>query len=51
MSYSFIRNIKWLGVLAAACSAIAAVAAGDTPTAVGIIGASLSSAGIFSQPR
>lgn len=50
MSDSRIRSIKWLGVLAAVASSIAAIIAGDIPTAVGIIGASLSSAGILSQP-
>lgn len=47
MSQSRIRNIKWLGILAAAASAAAAGAAGDITTALGIIGASLSSAGVF----
>lgn len=47
MSNSRIRNIKWLGIIAATCSAVAAAAAGDVPTAVGIIGAALSSAGVL----
>lgn len=50
MSTSRIRNIKWLGILAAICSALAAGAAGDYPTAVGIVGAALSSAGVFGAP-
>lgn len=49
MSSSRIRSIKWLGILAAVCSAVAAGAAGDLPTAIGIIGAALSSAGVL-QP-
>lgn len=49
MSSSRIRNIKWLGILSALASAIAAGASGDIATAVGIIGASLSSAGLFTQ--
>lgn len=49
MSPSRVLNIKWLGILAAVCSAAAAIAAGDVPTAVGIIGASLSSAGVLAS--
>lgn len=47
MSQSRIRNIKWLGAFAAVASAIAAGAAGDVNTALGIIGAALSSAGVL----
>lgn len=50
MSASRIRNIKWLGILAAISSALAAGAAGDYSTALGIVGAALSSAGIFGAP-
>lgn len=50
MSSSRIRNIKWLGLLAAICSAVATGAAGDIPQAVGIIGAALASAGVLSPP-
>lgn len=49
MSNSCVRNIKWLGILAAFASSIAACAAGDVVTGLGIIGAALSSAGIL-QP-
>lgn len=48
MSHSRIRNIKLLGIIAAIASSVAAIAAGDIPTAVGIIGAALSSAGVLS---
>lgn len=51
MSTSRVRFIKWLGIFAAVCSAVAAVAAGDIPTAVGIIGASLSSAGVLAPDQ
>lgn len=48
MSHSRIRNIKLLGIIAAIASSVAAIAAGDIPTAFGIIGAALSSAGVLS---
>lgn len=47
MSTSRVRNIKWLGIIAAVASAVAAAAAGDVATAIGIVGAALSSAGIL----
>lgn len=47
MSSSRTRNIKWLGILAATFSAAAAIAAGDVVGGVGLIGAALSSAGVF----
>lgn len=50
MSKSRIRNIKWLGIVAALASSIAACAAGDFVTGMGIIGAALSSAGVL-QPQ
>lgn len=46
-----VRIVKWLGVIAAVASAAAAVVAGDVPTAVGIIGASLSSAGVLRSQK
>lgn len=47
MSNSRVRNIKWLGALAAVFSSAAAFAAGDVTTGIGIIGAALSSAGVL----
>lgn len=49
MSNSRVRNIKWLGIVAALASSVAACAAGDVVTGLGIIGAALSSAGVL-QP-
>lgn len=47
MSSSRIRNIKWLGIVAALASSIAAFAAGDVTTGVGIISAALSSSSVL----
>lgn len=47
MSNSRIRSIKWLGGISAVTAAIAAYAAGDVVTAVGIISAALTSPSVL----
>lgn len=46
-----VKYVKWLGLLGALATGVSQIVAGDVVNGVGIISASLASAGIFSPAQ